>query len=87
MVPSRYDPKSWQAFLKPATGAVTGILGVMLVQSELILAPTGNKDYVLLIYAVLFGFSQQLFTRTIDKQADQLVNPATKTSPDPKADG
>jgi hypothetical protein len=79
-LPSRYDPKVWQAFLKPVTGAVTGVLGVMLIQAEfLVVTPAGNKSYVLLVYAVIFGFSQQLFTRTVDKKADELSSPASKS--------
>ncbi len=74
--PSRYDPKAWQAFLKPVTGAVTGILGVMLIQAGFLVQPAGNTSYALLVYAVLFGFSQQLLTRTVDKQANALMTPA-----------
>lgn len=76
--PSRYDPKAWQALLKPVTGAVTGLLGVMLIQAGFLFEPvaTVNKGYALLVYAVIFGFSQQLFTRTVDKQANALVKPA-----------
>jgi hypothetical protein len=77
--PSRYDPKAWQALLKPVTGAVTGVLGIMLIQAGFLVEPAGNANYALLVYAVIFGFSQQLLTRTVDKQANALVNPG-KTS-------
>jgi hypothetical protein len=34
----------------------------------------------LLTTAVIFGYSQQLFTRLIDRQANQLINAASPTS-------
>ena len=78
--PTRYDPKAWQASLKPVTGAVTALLGVLFVQAGFLVPPAGNKGYSLLVYAVLFGFSGQLLTRFVDKKADELISP----SPDPK---
>lgn len=78
--PSRYDPKVWLAFLKPVTGAVTAILGVIFVQAEFLIKPAGESSYLLLVYAILFGFSQQLFTRVADRKADALTGPASKRS-------
>lgn len=78
--PSRYDPKAWQAFLKPITGAVTAVLGVLFIQAEFLISPTGNASLSLLVYAVLFGFSQQLFTRVVDKKAEALITPAEKST-------
>lgn len=79
--PSRYDPKLLQASLKPVTGAVTGLLGVVLIQAEFLIKPVGETSYSLLVYAVLFGFSQQLFTRMVDKKAEALTTSAAKSSP------
>lgn len=76
--PSRYDPKRWQVFLKPVTGAVTAVLGIMFVQAGFIVPPVGTTGYALLAYAVVFGFSQQLFTRLVDRRADELTTPAVK---------
>jgi hypothetical protein len=78
--PSRYDPKVWLAFLKPVTGAVTAILGVIFIQAEFVVKPAGESPYLLLVYAILFGFSQQLFTRVADRRAEALINPASKSS-------
>ncbi|HUB98190.1 MAG TPA: hypothetical protein VMS11_00040 [Solirubrobacterales bacterium] len=75
--PSRYDPKAWQTFLKPVTGAVTGLLGVLFVQAGFLVPPAGNKGYSLLVYAVLFGFSGQLLTQYVDKRAAGLMSPSS----------
>lgn len=72
--PSRYDPKVWLAFLKPVTGAVTAILGVIFVKAEFLVQPAGDSSYLLLVYAILFGFSQQLFTRVADRKAAELTS-------------
>lgn len=74
-VASRYDPRTWQASLKAVAGAATAIVGVLLVQSDLVVAPTGTGTPALLAYAALFGFSQQAFTRFVDKRAEALVAP------------
>jgi hypothetical protein len=72
-----------QAVLKGGTGAATGLLGVLLVQSGLVaafqsqagpgVAGAGGRVFAI---AVIFGFAQQLFTRTIDAQARQTLTAA-----------
>lgn len=74
--PSRYDPRIWQVGLKAAAGSATAISGVLLVQADLVVAPASSPSEALyLVYAVVFGFSQQLFTRVVDKQAGRLIEP------------
>lgn len=73
--PSRYDPKIWQAFLKPVTGAATALVAILLIQSNLLLKPLEQSQAVFIGYAVLFGFSQQLLTQLVDKRAKSLVTP------------
>jgi hypothetical protein len=73
--PSRYDPKTWQAFLKPVTGAATALLGVLLIQAEILAEPIGKSQAALLGYAALFGFSQQVLTQFVDKRASSLITP------------
>lgn len=75
VAPTRYDPKTWQAFLKPVTGAATALIAVLLLQSGLLLKPVSETQSMFLAYAVIFGFSQQLLTRFVDKQADSLITP------------
>jgi hypothetical protein len=73
-LPSRYDPRTWQALLKPVAGAATALAGVLLLQSNLLVGPAGTRsESLLLAYALLFGFSQQLFTQFIDKRAGSLI--------------
>jgi hypothetical protein len=76
--PSRYDPKAWQALLKPAAGAATALGGVLLVQADVVVGPTSSPSEALyLSYALIFGFSQQLFTRLVDKRAGVLGGDGT----------
>jgi hypothetical protein len=78
VAPTRYDPKTWQSFLKPVTGAATALIAVLLLQSGLLLKPVEQTQSMFLAYAVLFGFSQQLLTRFVDKRAESLINPTEK---------
>lgn len=72
--PSRYDPKTWQLILKPVAGAATALAGVLLVQSDVVVGPTSTPSEALFLgYAIIFGFSQQLLTRFVDKRAGALV--------------
>lgn len=75
IAPSRYDPKAWQALLKPVAGSATALIGVLLIQADILLgSPDSRSEAFLLAYAALFGFSQQLLTRFIDKRADKLID-------------
>jgi hypothetical protein len=57
--PSRYDPRAWQA---------------LLLQADLLISPAGARSESLFLgYALLFGFSQQLFTQFVDKRAGDLI--------------
>jgi hypothetical protein len=74
---ARYDPKTWQRFLKPVTGAATALAAVLFLQSHFLIQPSEstNTRTFYLGYALLFGFSQQLLTRFVDKRAESLVTP------------
>jgi hypothetical protein len=72
--PSRYNVRVAQMLLKPAAGAATALIGVLLVQSGLIVSPAQSASEVLfLAYAAVFGFSQQLLTQFVDKKAGKLL--------------
>lgn len=73
VAPSRYDPKTWLVFLKPVTGSATALIGVILLQADLLIKPVEWSGSVILAYAAVFGFSQQLLTRFVDKRADKLI--------------
>jgi hypothetical protein len=71
-----------QAVLKGCTGAATGLLGVLLVESGLV----GNVDITttggVLATAIVFGSAQYLFTRLVDKQANEvLTNAGSRNDP------
>lgn len=73
VAPSRYDPKTWLVFLKPVIGSATALVGVILLQAEILVVPTEWSSSVIPAYAAVFGFSQQLLTRFVDKRADKLM--------------
>jgi hypothetical protein len=79
--PSRYDPRISQLLLKPTAGAATALLGVILVQSKIFVAPANNiSESVLFAYAAIFGFSQQLLTQMVDNRAGKMLTEPTKSS-------
>jgi len=64
-----------QGLLKIPLGALTGFTGVLIVQSGLIsgiVKPASAGQVV--AYAVVFGYSQQLLTSLVDKQAQTVVH-------------
>jgi hypothetical protein len=78
--PSRYSLRAPQMLLKPVAGAGTGLLGVLLVQGDVLVSPAARTEAALIAYAALFGFAQHLLTRFVDSQATRLLDePATPT--------
>ena len=74
-----------QAALKVPMGALTGLVGVILVQSGsfLIDPQTGNA---LIAYAVFFGAAQELVTRLVDRKAGEIADQANPSpSKEPNA--
>jgi len=56
------------------SGAATAVIGVLLVQSGIVVSPAQSASEALfLAYAAVFGFSQQLLTRFVDKRAGKLL--------------
>lgn len=85
--PSRTSPRFVQWLLKPVAGAATALIGVLAIQSEVVIAPAGKiTESLLLAYAAVFGFSQQLFTQYVDKRASKLLREPAPT-PKPGAPG
>jgi hypothetical protein len=62
-----------QAMLKAATGALTAILGLVLLHLTVISFASGDA---ILAVGLIFGYSQQVFTRLADRQADVLSQAA-----------
>lgn len=65
-----------QALLKVPAGAAAALLGVLLLRHGLGGFSPAKGDAAI-FYAVLFGFSQQLLTRLVDTQAEELVKGVT----------
>lgn len=80
--PSRYNVLLPQIVLKAVAGAAAALVGVLFIQSGLLLtAPLENDStLVLLVYAFTFGFSQQLLTQLVDRQSRTLLAPPERAS-------
>ena len=63
------------ALLKLPAGAMTGLVGIILLAGEFVPGFSAiDRPIQILAYAVVFGFAQQLFTQFLDQRAQQLVN-------------
>jgi hypothetical protein len=70
-----------QGLNKIVLGAITAVLGIIILRTV-----TNEPGFLasqpgLLTTAVVFGYSQQLFTGVIDRQASALQNAASSTTP------
>ena len=62
------------ALLKLPTGALTAILGLLLMRGEFVPGLSAlDSSAQIVSWAVVFGYSQQLFTRLIDQQASSVL--------------
>jgi hypothetical protein len=63
------------SLLKLPAGALTAIIGILLVRSEFIpgLSQLDNQPQVL-AYAFVFGISQLIFTRYVDDRAQEVLS-------------
>jgi hypothetical protein len=70
-----------QGLNKIVLGPLTALLGIIVLGN--VTNPPGvlATQQGLLTTAVVFGYSQQLFTRLIDRQADRLTNAASPAAP------
>ncbi len=73
-----------QAFLKGTVGTATGLLGVLLTQSGVVSSLKQETIAGVIGIAVIFGYSQILFTRLIDQQAKTVLTSAASRN-DPGA--
>jgi hypothetical protein len=65
----------WLAVLQLPLGAITSIVGILLINSQFI--PdflTLDNSSQIFSYAILFGFAQLVVSRFIDQRAIQLMN-------------
>jgi hypothetical protein len=62
------------AVLKLPTGAVTALLGLLLMRGRFVPGLTAlDTSAQILAWALVFGYAQQLFTRLVDQQADSVL--------------
>jgi hypothetical protein len=73
------------SFMKLPAGALTGIVGLVLVHGEFVpgLSELDSQGQIL-AYAVVLGVAQHLFTRFVDRRAETVLNSLpSKDSPTP----
>jgi hypothetical protein len=73
--------------LKLPTGAITALLGLLLVRGQFVPGLTAlDTSAQILAWALIFGYAQQLFTRLVDQQGQTVldsVRGADRAQPDP----
>jgi hypothetical protein len=63
------------AVLKLPTGALTAVLGLLLMRGEFVPGLSAlDTPGQIVAWAVVFGYSQQLFTRLVDNQAQSVLD-------------
>lgn len=63
------------ALLKLPTGALTAVLGLLLMRGEFVPGLQAlNSSAQIIAWAVIFGYAQQLFTKLVDNQAQTVLN-------------
>jgi hypothetical protein len=69
-----YDVPVALATLKVPLGAFTAIVGLVAIQGEFVpgLSALDSQEQIL-AYALILGFGQQVFTRTLDRKAQDLL--------------
>jgi hypothetical protein len=63
------------ALLKLPTGALTAVLGLLLMRGEFIPGLSAlDTSAQIIAWAVVFGYAQQLFTRPVDERGQAILN-------------
>lgn len=64
------------ALLKLPTGALTAVLGLLLLRAGLVPGfSTLDSPAQIIAWAVILGYSQQLFTKLVDQRAQEVIKP------------
>ena len=70
------------AVLKLPSGALTAVLGLLLMRGEFVPGLSAlDSPAQILAWAILFGYSQQLFTRFVDERAHRILNQVSAQEP------
>jgi hypothetical protein len=77
-----YDVPVALSLLKLPSGALTALVGLLFVRGQFVpgLSQLDNQPQIL-AYAFLFGISQQLFTRLVDRQAQDILGKVPSKEP------
>lgn len=71
----RYGVPVMLAALKLPTGAVTAVLGMVLMRGEFVPGLSAlDTSAQVLAWALVFGYAQQLFTRLVDRQGQTVLD-------------
>lgn len=79
---SPYDLPLVQALLRIPSGSLIALLGVLLVQNNVLGAFTPQSAAGLIAYAAFFGYAQEPLLRAVDRRADEVLG-AARTKNDP----
>lgn len=71
-----YSLPSFQALLKLPAGSATALLGMLLLQNNMVTGFSPQRSGIVSAYAVIFGYGQQVVTRLVDRQAGNVQGPA-----------
>ncbi len=72
------------AFLKLPSGAFTAVLGLLLIRAGFVPGLSAlDTSAQIVAYSILLGYSQQLFTTFVDRQARSVLVEAGTTTPQP----
>jgi hypothetical protein len=82
-----YSFTTVQAVLKVPSGVASAVLGIVALGSGLFpVVPGLSSQGGILTWAVVFGYSQQLFTRLLDRRAEQLLGTGQPAAVAPQPD-
>lgn len=75
------------ALLRLPTGALTALLGLMLMRGGFVPGLSDlDSSAQILAWAIVFGYAQEVFTRLVDTQAHSVLDAVGQTSPTARAD-
>lgn len=73
------------ALLKVVTGALTAFLGLLLIRAQFIPGLSAlDSSAQIIAWAVVLGYAQQLFTRAVDQQAQNVLSESQEVAGPPE---
>ncbi|MFF5210069.1 hypothetical protein [Streptosporangium sp. NPDC000396] len=79
---TRYSLAVVQNLLKAPAGVATSVLGLLILNSGFVPGFAGlGSQPAILVWAMAFGYGQQIVTRFVDQRADNLLSAASPLTP------